>query len=251
MDYIKLFTDRRDIVEELDDAEAGRVFKAILAYAAGAELPEMGKAEKIVFIDFRRQADQEQEAYEAKCGRNRANVRKRWDAVPDTTASDEIPHDTTVYDRIPKRTVVGKEKEKEKEKEKDKSLSNERDSVREEMFSRFWSAYPRHTAKQTALAAFKKLNPDEQLLQTILTAIERQKVSPQWTKDGGQFVPYPATWLNQRRWEDETPKAVSSTGRVMPAQQYSQRDYSGADDALPDWVIQKGREMGILGGESG
>ena len=23
-----------------------------------------------------------------------------------------------------------------------------------------------------------------------------------------QFIPYPATWLNQRRWEDEPPKSA-------------------------------------------
>ena len=134
------------------------------------------------------------------------------------------------------------------ESESNPNPKEERARETEDGFARFWSAYPRHTAKQTAEAAFRKLNPDERLLQIILTAIERQKVSPQWTKDGGQFVPHPATWLNQRRWEDETPKV--STGRVVPAQQYSQREYH-EEEGLPDWVYAKGRELGILGGESG
>jgi hypothetical protein len=51
------------------------------------------------------------------------------------------------------------------------------------------------------------------------------KNSQQWTKDGGQFIPMPATWLNGRRWEDETPK-VLSIGRRVTAQQYEQREYS-------------------------
>lgn len=123
-----------------------------------------------------------------------------------------------------------------------------RDNARAGMFDRFWSAYPRKTAKPTAQTAFAKLNPDEQLLQVMLTAIEKQKASPQWTRDGGQFIPHPATWLNQRRWEDETPKA--SAGRTVPAQQYTQREYH-EEDGIPDWVIQKGREMGILGGDTG
>ena len=37
----------------------------------------------------------------------------------------------------------------------------------------------------------------------ILTALNWQKKSEQWLKDNGQFIPYPATYLNQRRWEDE------------------------------------------------
>lgn len=71
-------------------------------------------------------------------------------------------------------------------------------------FEKFWSAYPKKTAKQQALKAFEKLNPDEKLLNTILSSLEQHKRSVQWTKENGQFIPYPATWLNGRRWEDET-----------------------------------------------
>lgn len=37
----------------------------------------------------------------------------------------------------------------------------------------------------------------------MLKAIEVQKKSDQWQRDNGQYIPYPATWLNGRRWEDE------------------------------------------------
>jgi hypothetical protein len=85
-------------------------------------------------------------------------------------------------------------------------ISPKGDDDVEELFNRFWQAYPKHKAKQTALKAFKKLKADEALLETMLKAIEQQKQSPQWQRDNGQYIPYPATWLNQRRWEDETDK---------------------------------------------
>lgn len=69
-------------------------------------------------------------------------------------------------------------------------------------FEKFWQAYPRKKAKDAALKAWKKLKPDENLLNVMLAAIERQKKSDQWLKDNGQFIPYPATWLNGKRWED-------------------------------------------------
>ena len=75
-----------------------------------------------------------------------------------------------------------------------------------DLFNRFWAAYPKHIAKQSAVKAFEKLKPDEKLLEAMLKAIEMQKESKQWEKDGGAFIPYPATWLNQRRWEDELPQ---------------------------------------------
>ena len=75
-----------------------------------------------------------------------------------------------------------------------------------DLFNKFWTAYPKHIAKQSAVKAFEKLKPDEKLLEAMLKAIELQKESKQWEKDGGAFIPYPATWLNQRRWEDELPQ---------------------------------------------
>lgn len=76
-------------------------------------------------------------------------------------------------------------------------------------FERFWSAYPRKSGKDDARKAFEKRKPDDALLSSMLAAIAFQRASPQWVKDGGQFIPYPATWLRQGRWMDET--AVGAT----------------------------------------
>ena len=74
----------------------------------------------------------------------------------------------------------------------------------DKQFDAFWSAYPKKKGKQSAEKAFKKIAPDETLLEIMLKALEEQKQSAEWQKDGGQFIPYPASWLNGRRWEDET-----------------------------------------------
>jgi len=70
-------------------------------------------------------------------------------------------------------------------------------------FDQFWSSYPRKVGKTAALKAWKRLKPNLELLQIILGAVDAQARSLGWTKDGGQFIPYPATWLNGRRWDDE------------------------------------------------
>jgi hypothetical protein len=70
-------------------------------------------------------------------------------------------------------------------------------------FNLFWKAYPKKKGKLPAKKAWDKLDPDGILVGVILLAIKRQSQSPDWLKDGGQFIPMPATWLNQRRWEDE------------------------------------------------
>lgn len=70
-------------------------------------------------------------------------------------------------------------------------------------FDSFWSSYPRKEAKAEAQKAFKKINATAALLEQILAAIEDQKKSESWVKDGGKYIPHAATWLNGRRWEDE------------------------------------------------
>lgn len=71
------------------------------------------------------------------------------------------------------------------------------------LFDRFWRAYPKHKAKESALKAFKKLKPDESLLMDMLNAIADQLDTDDWKRNSGQYIPHPATWLNGHRWEDE------------------------------------------------
>lgn len=65
-------------------------------------------------------------------------------------------------------------------------------------FKRFWQAYPKKTGKGAAAKIFISA-----CLPQIEAALEWQTQQPEWTRDAGKFIPHPATWLNQRRWEDE------------------------------------------------
>lgn len=69
-------------------------------------------------------------------------------------------------------------------------------------FERFWSAYPKKKNKGDAEKAWRKIKPSEELLEIMLAKIEEGKNSWDWTKEDGQFIPYPATWLNRKGWED-------------------------------------------------
>ena len=68
-------------------------------------------------------------------------------------------------------------------------------------FAEFWEAYPKKTGKAAALKAWEKLKPKP--LEACLIALAWQRHSEQWTKDGGQYVPNPSTYLAQGRWMDE------------------------------------------------
>ena len=72
-------------------------------------------------------------------------------------------------------------------------------------FDEFWKEYPRKVAKDNARRAWAKQGC---ALEQVLPALRRQRAG--W--DNPKYIPHPATWLNGRRWEDETdaPNAVAS-----------------------------------------
>lgn len=76
-----------------------------------------------------------------------------------------------------------------------------------ERFEGFWRMYPLKKSKQAAIRAWDSLHPDDRLLVVMGRALQRQLASQEWQRklreEGGQGIPYPATWLNGRRWEDE------------------------------------------------
>lgn len=79
-------------------------------------------------------------------------------------------------------------------------------------FDEFWGAYPRKVGKQKAFEKWCIINPDDELKAKILAAVKEHSKSAQWQKDDGIFIPHPATWLYQRRWEDELKITKQQTG---------------------------------------
>ena len=122
----------------------------------------------------------------------------------------------------------------------------EKDIDHELRFDRFWDAYPRKESKPAARKAFEKVRPDGELLSKMIDSIERWKRSQQWQENGGQFIPYPASWLNQRKWEDDPPVAHV---KKMPANDFPQRDYSDVpDDDMSRLAaeMEQARKNGII-----
>lgn len=71
-----------------------------------------------------------------------------------------------------------------------------------ERFEDFWSIYPKKRSKGQAEKAWLIIKPGEQLLATMVATIGRAKTSVEWQRDGGKYIPYPATWLNAKGWAD-------------------------------------------------
>jgi hypothetical protein len=70
-------------------------------------------------------------------------------------------------------------------------------------FEVFWKTYPKKKNKGQAEKVWERLKPNTDLKEKILKKVEETKKSQDWIKDRGKWIPYPATWLNAKGWEDE------------------------------------------------
>lgn len=107
-------------------------------------------------------------------------------------------------------------------------------SVNEE-FEKFWVAYPRKEAKETARSVWNRLYRQGKIpcLSSLLAALEKFKVCGQWMKEHGRYIPQCVNWLKGCRWLDENLDAgASSTPKedALAEQSRKRNDYFRAQE---------------------
>lgn len=83
---ILLFSNMKEPIDELDDEDAGKLFKAILAYQNGEEVKLQGLL-KVVFLQIKQQIDYNNERY-AETSKKRSEARKAWLLKQQTSTND-------------------------------------------------------------------------------------------------------------------------------------------------------------------
>jgi hypothetical protein len=73
---------------------------------------------------------------------------------------------------------------------------------------RFWNAYPKRCSKKEARKAWLEVDPTSAQVDQMVEALAWQSQQPQWLKDDGQFIPYPASYLRGEKWTDEPPPSM-------------------------------------------
>ncbi len=208
---IMFYFSTRPCLKRLSLEEKGLLFEALLDYGEFGAVPTFDESPGLaVAWDFMQQlVDRDAERYGVKVMQRRyatfcREAKKRGEAVipfddwaateeneaHHSTSNDVERHPITISNSIPISKSVPVPNSEQVEKSPTRSAD----------FDQFWSAYPKRVGKQAALRAFRKVKVP---IETVLTAIEQQKHSSQWTRDNGQYIPNPAIWLNQGRWEDE------------------------------------------------
>ncbi len=98
-------------------------------------------------------------------------------------------------------------------------------------FGEFWIACPRKRGKGLAETSYRKAlsliggDDPHAVLMAALAAIK-----PEWAQLEPKHIPHPATWLNQKRWEDEieVSRSVVPIGPMTPEQFAAWREHATA-----------------------
>lgn len=244
--YIMLFGDTRSAVDELDDAAAGRLLKAVLQYADRHEEVDLPGAERLVYRLLLNQFARDEEAYRKRCDYNR-RYRESQKEEKRTEKNEEE-----------KRSIQYKDEYEDKDEDKDKEEYKDKDGSAHAC----QSVLPvRHTPDDTPDAfasrsstqppVFTPPTPDE---------VRSYALEANLSFDADRFCDYNAArgWMQGNRpisdWKaaarlwasrGDLPSVGSGAprgGKVLEQQQYSQREYTNSYDALDAMMARWAKE---------
>jgi hypothetical protein len=96
------------------------------------------------------------------------------------------------------------------------------------LFTQFYEIYPRKKDKQAALKAFTKLKPTQEFVSMLIEDVyKRLNSEGEWKGKEPKFIPYPASYLNGKRWEDAIEEVV--TQKSAPALKYVPKEDRAAE----------------------
>lgn len=104
-----------------------------------------------------------------------------------------------------------------------------------EGFEQFWKLYPKKKGRKDAAKAWAKLKPNNELRQTLITALGKHCISEDWTKDGGRYVLNAATWLNGERWSDVLKPAGNQASNFQNLPAHTDDMYQETTDGQPNF----------------
>lgn len=214
-----------DGAKGLPDQDRLELYDAIIAYGiTGEELDGLGVIASAMLQIIKPQIEANRKRYEAGLKGGRP---KKEDIKKPMVFENEENQKPMVFNKSKnKKPMVFENEETEKPNYNDNDNVNENENednknidhrsgdraqdqpevvtLLEKRFEEFWSLYPRKVGKLKAFQSFKRINPNKELFENMMTALrENIESNAQWKRDNGQYIPHPTTWLNQGRWFDE------------------------------------------------
>lgn len=196
-----LHKDSLDILPDLTDDQAGKLFKAIHAYQIDEET-KLDQITKMVFLPFKNQFIRDDEKYLETCER-RAIAGSKGGKQKVANASNCKQKVANVADSVSKN------------KSDSKSVNDSKSKVTSR-FAEFWDLYGKKVDRPKCENKFSKLSETEiDLLFTNLPAYIKSKPDKQYRKD-------PIRWLTGNCWNDE----IISANNPSSIHSFTEQNYT-------------------------
>lgn len=201
-DYLIARVSWLDEMSSLCDSERGRLFTALLKYAASGEMEEPRGSERVLFHKFCADAHDAQYIYISNNNLSKVST---------------------------------------------KGTSN-LSSCTDGTFERFWDAWPSKykVNRKRCVELWKKINPDDALVDKMISSIEAWKKGRQWQQG---YVPNPDTWLRNEKWNDADPEPWKDpkrqyAGERAPGEWLKDKDFDemlvdlDLEGSKPEWRLR-------------
>lgn len=228
-----------EAAKELPKEEQAEFFMAICSFALDGIEPEINGVAKALFKLAKPSLELSLKRSEAGKSKSSEEHNETNDnQTVSKTESNKSKHETNANQNeandnqnvTPKKKMNNEDDKGIMSNEDDKGVVSKEKAKKNDAetgFDTFWDNYPRHDSKQKARESYNKALKKGVTLDVLLLAIEKQKQSRQWQENGGQYIPYASTWLNQERWEDEVnpnmPRVVHRNNDVQAGYEQAMR----------------------------
>jgi len=120
-----------------------------------------------------------------------------------------------------------------------------RTSKAERDFLDWWEYYPKKKGKPEALARWCRLKAKDRDLNEVLAFLKVATYSRDWTRDGGQYIPYGSTFVSSKLWQDGLEAYAADNGgsdkhgrgTVEPGDTWASHNVT-PDGPVEDWPYE-------------
>ena len=149
-----IYKDSLNVLDDLTDEQAGKLFKAIKSHQCGGDF-DLDGLTKIALSPFKAQFDRDNEKYEKLCEKNKLIAENRYKKkdTKSTTGNQSLPTSTKSTDNDSDSDSDSDNKPSIKHIDQSKI---DREKLELDSFEYWWKSYPKKQAKPAALKAWKK-----------------------------------------------------------------------------------------------
>ena len=236
-----IYADWEQNCMRLSDEQRGKLFAAVMAYGIRGEdlSDELDDVTAMCFSFMKSQIKRDAEKYEAVAAKNAENGKKggrpKKSGRGEENKKSEKPGESEKSEGFfekPKKADNDNDKDKDNDNDNDNDNDTDNDNEKEPQknsgggrFEEFWREYPKKQNVVRARKAFEFLAPDGDTFEKIMQSVRHFKKSENWQKEGGRYIPSPANFLLDRRFEDVPESEIEEHEPCYDLDEYLKRRF--------------------------